>query len=184
MFLVVGQLLLVAAPVWAAEAEREEAGIPISELYWAINFLILFGVLVYFLRKPTKEFFASRARLLQTNVSQAKELKSHAEQKYSEYENRLRNIEREMQALVDSLKKDGELERRRLVQTAQEQITSLKINSEKILTQEVRKAKENLKKETVQLVMGLAEDSLRKNLTPQDQGKMVEQYLEKMEKLG
>ena len=177
-------IFLAATPLWAAEAEAHEEGPSMGLVYWGINFLILTIVLLYFLRKPAKEFFASRASLIRENIEHARALKANAEKKYQEYENRLKSIEKEMQDLIGNLKKDGELEKRRLIENAEQQAANLKSNSERVLQQELRKAKEDLKKEAVSLATDLAEDLIRKNVTPEDQGRIVDQYLDKMEKLG
>ena len=175
--------LLLAASEAAPEG-GEHHGPGMAVVYHAINFAILFGVLFYFLRKPVKEFFASRATLIRGNIEEAKQRKEEAAKKYAEYEHRLQSIEGEMQGLISSLKHDGELEQKRLLETAKQQATSLQSNSERMLQQELRKAKEDLKREAVGLAGQLAEDLIRKNLTPEDQGRLVGQYLEKMEKLG
>lgn len=175
--------VLIAMPLWAEEGAHEE-GPSMALVYWGINFLILVGGLGFFLRKPVKEFFASRSALIRKSIEDARALKSTAERKYQEYDNRLKSIEKEMQDLVANLKKDGELEKRRLIENAQQQVANLKSNSERILQQELRKAKEELKKETVNLASELAEESLRKNLTPQDQNRIFEQSLHKMENLS
>lgn len=176
-------ILLAASPLWAA-SEGGHEGPSMALVYWGINFLILAGILLYFLRKPAKDFFASRATLIRTNINQARDLKTNAEKKYAEYEARLKSIEKEMNDLVVSLQKDGELERRRIVETATQQVAAMKGNSERMLQQELRKAKEELKKEAVNLATELAGELIRKNLTPEDQGRLVEQYLQKMEKLA
>ncbi len=168
----------------AAGEGGEHHGPGMAVVYHAINFAILFGLLFYFLRKPAKEFFASRATLIRSNIEEAKQRKEEASKKYAEYERRLQSIEGEMQGLITGLKQDGELERKRLLETAEQQAASLQSNSERMLQQELRKAKEDLKREAVGLAGQLAEDLIRKNLTPEDQGRLVGQYLEKMENLG
>jgi len=175
-------IALLALPLWAEEGVHEE-GPSMALVYWGINFLILVGGLAFFLRKPVKEFFASRATLIGNNIEEARELKAAAERKYKEYDNRLKSIEKEMQELIATLKKDGELEKRRLIENTQQQVANLKSNSERILQQELRKAKEELKKETVNLATELTEESLRKNVTPEDQSRIFDQYLQKMENL-
>ncbi|HKX11828.1 MAG TPA: ATP synthase F0 subunit B [bacterium] len=175
--------LLLAASEAAPEG-GEHHGPGMAVVYHAINFGILFGLLFYFLRKPVKEFFASRATLIRGNIEEAKQRKEEAAKKYAEYEQRLQSIEGEMQGLISSLKHDGELEQKRLLETAQQQAASLQSNSERMLQQELRKAKEDLKREAVGLAGQLAEDLIRKNLTPEDQGRLVGHYLDKMEKLG
>ena len=174
--------LLFAASEAAEGGEHHGPGMAV--VFHAINFAILVGLLFYFLRKPVKEFFASRSTLIRSNIDEAKSRKTEASQKYAQYEERLKSIEQEMQGLIQGLKQDGELERKRLLETAEHQAQALKSNSERMLQQELRKAKEDLKREAVGLAGQLAEELIRQNLSPEDQGRIVGQYLQKMENLG
>ena len=180
-------LTLAASPVWAAEegGHGEHEGIPVKPLIYAgINFVVLIFILGYFLRKPMKEFFASRAALIRKDIGDSEARKDQAEKKYKEYETRLAQIEKEMGTLVAQLKQDGQLEKERLVETAKFQIESLQQTSKRIMGAELRRAKEELKKETATLAAQLAEDLLRQNITPEDQKRLVKSYLEKMEHLS
>jgi len=171
---------------FAAEAHGagHETGIPFSVVFSIINFTILVALLFYFLRKPAKEYFASRATLIRTRIQQAEELKSHAVKKYAEYEGRLKSIDRETQDLIANLKHDGELEKRRLLETAEKQSVQLRETQEKIIGQELRKAKEELKQEAINLASEMAEKLVRENMTPDDQNRLIGEYLERMEKLA
>jgi F-type H+-transporting ATPase subunit b len=177
---------LVAQPAFAAEAGGHgPGGVPVKALLFAaINFLILLLILGYFLRKPVLEFFASRAVLIRRDIGESEALKNQAEKKYREYESRLGQIEKEMNGLIGQLKQDGELEKGRLVQIAQDQIQALQQTSLRIMGTELKRAKEELKKETVNLAAQLAEDLVRQNITPEDQQRLVKTYLEKMETLS
>lgn len=177
---------LAAAPAWASEAGGHGAeGIPVKAIVFAaVNFLILLLILGYFLRKPVKEFFASRAILIRKDIGESEALKDQAEKKYREYESRLAQIEKETKSLIGQLKQDGELEKGRLVQIAQEQIQSLHETGERIMTNELRRAKEELKREAVNLAAQLAEDLVRQNITVDDQKRLVKTYLKKMEELS
>ena len=178
---------LLSSPLVALAAEHEEhgsghgGGIPHSLIYAAINFTILIILLSYFLRKPAKEFFASRGVLIKKSIDESKDLKINAENKYREYETRLKNIETETQNLINQLKQDGELEKNRLLESAQKQITTLQETHQKILDQELRRAKEELKKQAVAMAANLAEELIKKNISSQDQNKILEQYLNKLE---
>jgi F-type H+-transporting ATPase subunit b len=111
-------------------------------------------------------------------------LKANAEKRFAEYEGRLKSIDRERRELIASLKEGGELEKRRLVETARRQAEMLRDTQQKFISQELRKAKEELKKEAVVIAAELAEKLLRENLTPEDQNRLVGQYVERMEKLA
>jgi len=185
IFLSATMLSFWISTAWAeTEGHAEEPGIDRTLLYAAINFFILAGLLVYFLRKPAKEFFASRSTLIKTTIDQATALKAQADQKYRDYEGRMKGIEAEMKGLVEQLKQDGELERKKILEQAERQVLSLKDTTERVLSQELRKAKEELKREATNLASEMAEKLVRENITPQDQNRIVEQYLQKMEKLS
>jgi len=176
-------LLLIPSTVLAATEGHGEGGIPSSVYYAALNFFILVAILVYFLRKPTKEFFASRATLIRQQISQAQELKEQADKRFADLEQRLQGVEAEGKKLVQELKHDGELEQRRMVQSAQDQAAAMKALSEKVMVQELRKAKEELKREAVALAAEMAEKLIRDNVSAQDQNRLVDDYLNKMERL-
>ncbi len=179
-------LVLVSAGAFAAGGGHgHEAGIPVRPVLFAsVNLALLLGLLFFLLRKPAKDFFASRSALIQKNLEQSQSLKREAELKFSEAQSRLSGIEEETQRLVAELKRDGELERARLIQEAQDQVKGLQQTGERILAQELRKAKEELKKETVALAAEMAEALVKQNLTPEDQRRLVSQYLGKMENLS
>jgi F-type H+-transporting ATPase subunit b len=177
--------LMALLPRVAQAVEGHGEGIPTKALVFAaVNFFLLIGVLAYFLRKPTKEFFASRSELIKTEIQEVQSLKEEARRKYAEYDARLKGIAVESKALIAELKKDGELERTRIIQEAEAQARSLQEVSSRIMSQEVRRAKEELKREAVALAGELAEELIRKNMTAEDQKRIVNEYLSKMEKIS
>ncbi len=185
LMVVLGLVLASTGAFAAGGAHGHDEGIPTRPILFAsINLLLLLGMLLFFLRKPAKDFFASRSALIQKNLEQSQSLKQEAQLNFSEAQSRLNGIEEETRRLVAELKKDGELEKNRLIQEAQEQVKNLQQTGERILAQELRKAKEELKKETIALAAEMAETLVKQNLTPEDQRRLVSQYLGKMENLS
>jgi len=174
-------ILPVAAQASGGEG-HEAHGIPVKPLIFAaINFVILVLILGYFLRKPVVEFFSTRAALIGKDINESREMKEAAQQKFADYEARMKGIEKEMQDLVGELKRDGQLERDRLLAIAEEQVVAIKDTSQRIMAQELRRAKEDLKQEAVALAAEMAEELLKKNLTADDQQRIVRQYIHKVE---
>jgi len=162
-----------------------ESGVPgKAMIFAAINLIILLLILGYFLRKPAKEFFASRSALIKRGLEDSQKLREDAQAKYAEYEKRIQGIDEEMQTLIAQLKEDGKLERARIIQEAQDQVVALRSTSERVMKQELRKAKEDLKREAVNLAAELAEELVKKSMTPEDQKRILEQYIDKMEHLS
>ncbi len=175
--------LLFTAVVFASEGH--EAGEPSlfkAYLWPVINFVILVVLLAYAMKKADiKGYFKKRTDLIEQSLKEAKDAKELAQKALSEVEERLRAIDKEVEAIIASAHISGEKEKGRLV----EEGDKLK---EKILEQartnidfEVKQAKEKIKKEAVDIAMELAEKKLRDKLTKEEQLKLLEESVQKIE---
>lgn len=149
---------------------------------WQIfNFVVFLVVLFFALRRPVREFWASRTHQIRFEIDEAARLKGESQERHDVIQGRLARIDREMKDLVQSLEKDGELEKKRIAEEARRFVVRLQGDSERIAAQEVRKAQEILKGQAVQLSLELAERLIRENLKGSDQTRMVEKYLTGLE---
>jgi len=149
-----------------------------------LNFLILFSVLFFLLKRPLKDFLLARSKNLAQSIEAHAHEKQEAEAKTLNYERRLKNIEKEMEDLVGALKKEGELVRGKIVKEAEESAGRIRELTERIGSQEVRKAKERLKEEAVDLASEFAEKLVRESLKAQDRERLTEDAFQKLEKLA
>ncbi len=173
--------VLLAAPLLQA-AEGSHTINPMSDIIYPwINFIILLSLLIFLLKKPAKEFFLARSKNVAQDIEQAAHEKHEAEAKYLNYDRRLKNIESEMDALLQSLKKEGELARQKIVEEAQNSSKRIEDTSRWIVNQEIRKAKEALKEKSVQIIAERAEQLVRDNLQAKDRQSLVEKALNKLE---
>ncbi|MFI3158186.1 MAG: F0F1 ATP synthase subunit delta [Methylococcaceae bacterium] len=85
---------------------------PSTFVHEIINFLILIWILQRLFYKPLLEVIAKRKQFIDQSLSEAKNLKLHAEQQCSLYENRQKLWEQEKQAAVNALHRQLEAERR------------------------------------------------------------------------
>lgn len=152
-------------------------------VYPWINFVILLSLLIYFLKKPAKEFFLARSKKVAQEIEQAAHEKHDAEAKYLNYDRRLKNIESEMDTLLQSLKKEGDLAREKIVEEARSSSKRIEDTTRWIVNQEIRKAKVALKEKSVQIIAGRAEQLVKENLQTQDRHHLVDKALNKMEGL-
>ncbi|MBI2341016.1 MAG: ATP synthase F0 subunit B [Deltaproteobacteria bacterium] len=148
-----------------------------------INFLILIAVLFFLLRKPVKEFFKHRSATLKGEVEEAKKLNSEARKQHEEISHRLKKVEQETQGLVDSFKKDGEMERGKLLEQARVYAEKIREDAKKIAENEVKKAREDLKEMTVELARNLAQKSIEREMTDADSDRLTKNYVERLRKL-
>jgi len=83
-----------------------------------------------------------------------------------------------------NLRREGELERERIIANAREMAEKMAKDSERAATQEVVKATRELREEAASLAISLAREMLKKSFTDADQKRLVDEYMQKMQKAG
>jgi F-type H+-transporting ATPase subunit b len=177
--------LCAAAVVFAAEEGGVRPGgvhIPWGEIVkQAINFLLLAGVLVYFLRKPLSSFLKERSDLLRKAIDDAAKARAEAAGKLAAIEARTANLADEVAGMNAKMDVEAAAEARRLQETVAAEIARIRAQSEFTGEQEVKKAREELRREASLLTARAAEELVRKTLSPEDQERLVRENLEKIE---
>ncbi len=175
--------ILLTGFLFAAETSHEAHAVDTLNdiVYPWVNFIILLALLIFFLRKPAKDFFLSRSMQIAREIEQAAQEKHEAEAKYLNYDRRLKNMESEIDSLMQLLKKEGELARKKIVEEAELSSKRIEETTRWIATQEIRKAKETLKEKAIQIITQRAEEFVKKNLQEQDREILVGKALDKLE---
>jgi F-type H+-transporting ATPase subunit b len=178
--------LCAAAVAFAAEEGGAHQGggvhIPWGEVIkQAINFLLLAGVLVYFLRKPVSSFLKERSELLRKAIDDAAKARAEAAEKLAAIETRTAKLADEIAGMNAKMDIEAAAEARRLQETAAVEITRIRAQSEFTGEQEVKKAREELRREASLLTARAAEELVRKTLSPEDQERLVRENIEKIE---
>lgn len=166
----------------AEEASSPHAVNALNDIVYPwINFIILLSLMIYFIRKPAKEFFLARSQKVAQEIEQAAHEKHDAEAKYLNYDRRLKNIESEMDTLLQSLKKEGELARQKIMDEAQNSSKRIEETTHWIVNQEIRKAKEDLKKKSVEIIAQKAQQLVKENIQASDRGPLLDKAINKLE---
>ena len=178
--------LCIAAAAFAAEESGAHQGggvhIPWGEIVkQAINFLVLAGVLVYFLRKPLSSFLKERSELMRKAIDDAAKARAEAAEKLAAIEARTANLADEIAGMNAKMDVDAAAEALRLKETVAAEISRIRAQSEFTGEQEVKKAREELRREASLLSARAAEEIVRKTLSPEDQERLVRENIEKIE---
>jgi len=180
--------LCAAAVAFAAEEGGAHQGggvhIPWGEIVkQAINFLILAGVLVYFLRKPLSSFLKERSELLRKAIDDAAKARAEAAEKLAAIEARTSKLADEIAGMNAKMDVEAAAEAQRLQETVAAEISRIRAQSEFTGEQEVKKAREELRREASVLTAHAAEELVRKTLSPEDQERLLRENLEKIERI-
>jgi len=182
-------LLVLFQPILVLAAEHEE----VSKVFGVIprdvwdlvlrifNFLVLAGVLIYFTRKPVVNAIRNSIESVRTLLKDAEESRQASEVRMKEAEEKLSGVDREIAELLAAATRESETEKERILSEAAQALEKLKAEASLAIEQELKKAQDILKREAAEAAVALAEEIISKNITPEDQARFVDEYLEKLE---
>ena len=178
---IIVSVLIMAVDVYASAGGGESKGHNWVDFAWrALNFFVLAGFLYWLLAKKIKEFFAGRRDDIKIALEQAMAAKEEAEKKYKEYTAKLEKATEEIAGISEMIKAQGLAEKERILEDAKKAAVKMKEDTQARVEQELKKAGNLLRTEAVKLSVEMAEELLKRNITPADHDIMVKDYLDKV----
>jgi F-type H+-transporting ATPase subunit b len=175
-------LSLFAAAVSLASPAEAEHGVDWMAWVWKVlNFAILVFVLVKFGGPAFRSFLAKRTELIQKSLDEARQAREMAQKALGEVQERLRTKDKEIEDIVSSARTSGEREREALVKEGEKMSERIIEQARANIEFELKKAKESVKAEAVELAMELAEKKLKEKITKEEQRKLLEESLARLE---
>ncbi len=145
-----------------------------------MNFAVLLYLLVKFCAKPIGSGLAGRRKAIKEEIEELEEKKSAAEKSYQEFEVKLASVEKEIDVVVDRAIAQAEVEKTKILERAEQAAADVKRAAEMAIQKEIMDARRTLKNDVAEQAAVLAEELIVKNLTADDQVKIVEDYLAKV----
>jgi len=162
-----------------ASGDAHGGGSQLIDLGWRVlNFIVFAAILYFAAAKPIKNFLNGRIEGIRKDLSDAEKGKEDAEKKLKDYMDRLASLEGEIQEIQDTLKKEGEVERDRIIEAANEAAEKIKQQAVFSANQEMKRAVASIREEVADAAVSLAEKMLVKDLKKDDQKKLVNEYLQ------
>jgi F-type H+-transporting ATPase subunit b len=181
--LLLGFLFAPAAALAASEAAGS-AGIPWWDIFkQVVNFGILVGVLVYFLRKPVGAYLEERTEMLRKSIDEAARARASAAEKLLAIEIRMSKLSEEIAEMSRKMDAEAEEETRRMRDGAQAEIKRLHAQVQFAAEQEVKNARLELRKEAAELSARTAEEIVSKTITKGDQERMVRENIDRIREI-
>jgi F-type H+-transporting ATPase subunit b len=173
-------MLLCSAPVlaWAESEEHGGGGGMISFdkslIVQGINFLLLLIVLHRILYKPLVAKMQERTAAIQKALEEAQAARAEAARQQDENATRLRSAYQEAAAIREQALKEAADEQRKLVEAAQAEARRLVDTARAQTEADIRRAREELRREVAGLAVGVAEKLMRKSLRDEDHRRIVD----------
>ena len=175
----VSLLLLLPAAALAIESAGEHGGggglisIDQSLIVQVVNFLVLLFILQRLLYKPFLAKMEERTAIIKKSLEEAQAARAEAARQQEENEARLRAAYAEAAAVREQALKEAAEESRKHIAAAQAQARKLVDDTKTQLDTEVRRARDELRREVSDLAVAVAEKLVHKTLREDDHRRIV-----------
>jgi len=175
---VVSLLLVLPAAALAAEGGGEHGGgglinLDKSLIVQLINFIILLVILQRFLYKPLLAKMEERTAAIKRSLDEAQAARADAVRQQEENAAQLRAAYAEAASIRDQALREAEEAGRKQLEAAQAQSRKLVEDTKAQLDGEIRRARDELRRETTDLALAVAEKLVRRTLRDEDHRKIV-----------
>lgn len=183
---IVAALLIATVSAYASgggEAAAGEHGASpwIGFMWQVVNFSILVAILIFVARKPISEGLKSRIDTINKGIEEARAARQAAEKALAEVEERLKSKDREVQQMIEAAVRSGEKEKLLLIEDGKKMSQRIVEQAKVGIDLELKQARQALKKEAVEYAMQLAEQKIGQKISADDQKKLFEDALKRLE---
>ncbi|MCA9520584.1 MAG: ATP synthase F0 subunit B [Myxococcales bacterium] len=148
--------------------------------YYIINFLAMVFLLYTFVRKPLSNYLTTRAEMIREQVEASRKLREEAIAKYEEAKSKLDQLEDELEAMRKHFAEEGELAKKRMIESADRAAAKLERNADLLVQQELRGVRKKVRDELVAMALAKAEAKIRGDLDDAAQTKMITLFIDSL----
>ncbi len=153
-------------------------------LYRFINFALLIIILFVAIRKSgLKDSLAGRIDEIKQRLEDLRKEKEEAEGKYQDVEKKLKDFEAKKKEIVEQFQNEGQAEKEKIIAEANERAKQIVKQAELTIQQEMQSAKDRLRREVMELAAGKAQEIIAKEMTDEDQDRLVSEFIERVGKI-
>ncbi len=170
----------ISTALGASGGEGGSKGWVATDTFRVMNFAVLVIALVFVLRKPLSRALSSRIKVIKDQLADLAARKDEAEKKLAEYNEKLAQLEKEAEKIVEDYIKQGHEAKARILQEAESSVEKLKTQARRNIDHEFEQAKLKLQDEIFETSLAKAEEIIKSKISDEDQDKIVDEYLKKV----
>jgi len=165
----------------APEAHGSELVAIIARL---VNFAILAGVLVYFLKSPLAGYLTGRSDAIRGDLVNAAETRRAAAAQLEEIDRRMKALPGELEALRSQGAQEIAAEEERIRTAAAAERDRLLEQARREIEWQVKVAERDLVSHAADLAVGVATERIRHHITDDDRQRLVDRYVQQLKGQG
>jgi F-type H+-transporting ATPase subunit b len=175
--LTAGIILMSDVALAAEEGGKWGAWLEVGKVF---NLLLVVAVLVWAVRKPLSNFFASRSQAIRDQLAEAQRARMEAETKLAEIESRMSRLDDEIREIKAAAEKESKEEYERLLAAAEQDAEKIVERSRQEIEGITRSAQKELKLHVAELSVRMAEEKIRGEITDADRERIFSQFVTKL----
>ena len=157
-----------------------DAQLIFSTLLMAAAVLVLFFLMSYLLFNPARALLKDRQERIAKDISDAREDKESAAAIKAEYESKLKNIEKEAEAILSEARQKALKNEQRIIDEAKEEARRIVKHAQEEALLEKKHAQDDVKKEIVAVASLMAQKVVAASINVEIQDTLLEETLKEM----
>jgi len=178
----IGFFLLVPPLCCASEPSSAES--PWSLTFKFLNVAIFVAIIYKLGGKKIREFFKYRRQKVQDEIEGAAQKEEEAARLLREWQEKIMGAEEEAKKIIAASLAEGKRLREKILQEAEEEARAIIEQAKVAAAEEIKKTRGMLGKELAALSAAKAEALLKEKISPQDQKRLTEEFVRKVEELS
>ncbi len=146
----------------------------------ALSVFVMFTFLSYLLFNPARDFLKKRAERVKENIDSAEKAKVDAEALRLEYEDKLRNIHMEENAILSAARKKALENEAKILEEARAEAAAIIARADKQAELEMKKAQDDIKKEIITVASMIAGKVVSEKIDTDIQDSLVDDTLKEI----
>ena len=146
----------------------------------AIAIFVLFTLLSYLLFNPARDLLKKREERVKDNIDSAEKAKADADALRADYENKLREINKEADEILSAARKKALESEAKIVDNAKEEAAAIIARAQKQAELEMKKAEDDIKKEIIAVASMIAGKVVSENIDLNIQDSLIEDTLKEI----
>ena len=144
-----------------------------------IAFILMVAILRYLAFKPIQNVLDQRQKMIEADIAAAKTSKTEAAAALTTAQDKLRNVDAEAAARREAYEQQAEKEKQQLMADAQKQADAIVAEGKAAAEAERQHKLREADAQTTALARAMCEKLLERNLTAQDDARLLDDLLEK-----
>ena len=149
-------------------------------LFQLVMFIVLLSLLAKFAWGPLMGIMKQREEHIANEIDAAEQSRTEAKKLLEEQRNLLKEARNEAQALIESAKKQGDVQREEIIVAARAESERLKDSAKVEIEQQKEKAVAAIREQVASLSVLIASKVIEKELSAEDQEKLINEYIQEV----